>query len=216
MEADIARSNQLFSPTQDRDRCDDGDCIGQDSRNRRAAKLQAGKAEQPENQNRIERNVDECRRRQDDRGHARIAGGAHRKIADHRQDHEESAQVIDLHVLADQRQRLRPGAQAAEDEIDAIEADDAHDAAQHGGKQQGMSRNALDTLDVARSQQPGDHRRGADADAEPDRHQGERHRKREPHGGQGESAELPDEERVRQTVGIQGNEADGHRRGQAP
>ena len=96
-------SQQPLPPMQNRQTGDQRSEIGDHAGDRRALDFKPGRAEQPEDQDRIEHHVDPGRGHHHVARELGIAGRPQYAIADHRDDDETHAEVPDFHIVPDQR-----------------------------------------------------------------------------------------------------------------
>ena len=180
-----------------------------------ARQFHARKTEPAEDQYGVQSQIEQ---RPDGHRQPRRTGVARRPqdaAGDHGDGEQNGARIVDVQVAVDQRQHFRAGAKGREHRIDGGPADQRQQRHQAPDEHDGVHAQAAHVAAVARPGAAGDHRRGADADAERNAGQdhgdreGERHR-RHVFGGK-----LADEAHLQRLHQDAGGDAQHHRRRQS-
>ncbi|MPM61307.1 ATP synthase subunit beta [bioreactor metagenome] len=191
---------EMVPPSERQDDDDRADRLGQHRGQGRAFDAEFRKPEQPEDEDRVEHDIEHQPERHQQAAEPGVADRHQQTVADHRNRGGGAAEIPGGHIFADQIHDLAFGAELPEGPVDGKPAGDAEDDGNqdhqdHAGAHQlgrfGVSR-AADGVGH------GGHDAGADAVKEaPDQHDD---RKGEPHGGQRQRAEPGHEESVGNVV----------------
>ena len=125
---------------------------------RRAFQLHARDRPEAEDQQGIERDIENGRDDHQLARQARVAGCTHAAHAHHADDNEGHADIKDAHVLADQRQHVGGRAEQGEQRVDRQDANRADKSCYTEGQQQAVSREPLGPLVIVRTDSPRDDR----------------------------------------------------------